>query len=233
MYSGLTSNGSTSLRIWEKLVGKLEFISLSYHPEFANNDHFLNLYNFILSNSSNVVPCIRIMTPADPQLFKKSLELYNKIIQLPDYSYEFVKIQNDFGENIRHSHYDKAQEEFLSSQKYSEHIPNRKNHRTSVIYLEHHITYNNNITELLRPNNLVNNNQNHFSGWSCQAGIESLFIGQSGEVYKASCKIDGVFSNIQKEDFLLPDKPVKCVLGKCSCQSDIMISKNKILSSLS
>ena len=46
-YSGLTTNGSVSLRFWERVSTYFNYICLSFHPESADPDKFLKTYQFL------------------------------------------------------------------------------------------------------------------------------------------------------------------------------------------
>jgi organic radical activating enzyme len=67
---------------------------------------------------------------------------------------------------------------------------------------------------------------NVFTGWSCGAGTENLFIGMDGEIHGASCRVGGQYGNIY-EDFTIPASWVNCDKSVCSCGADLFIPKVK------
>jgi len=227
MYSGLTSNGSGSLKLWEKIIDKLEFISISYHPEFINDESLLKLLNLMHDDSRVIIPTIRLMSPSEEIHFKKAKDFVDKLKErYENYAYEFVKIQNDFGVGIKESNYSNEQESFLINNNYTEIRKSPEKTRYSDIYLEHQITYKSGKSEILRANDLVNNNTINFQNWDCNAGLESLYIDYNGDVFMAGCKINGAIINLQRENsFEFPANPVTCSFKRCICQADIMISK--------
>jgi organic radical activating enzyme len=67
---------------------------------------------------------------------------------------------------------------------------------------------------------------NAFTGWSCGAGSENLFIGMDGEIHGATCRVGGELGNIF-EDFEIPPKWLSCDKAVCSCGADLFIPKVK------
>ena len=85
--------------------------------------------------------------------------------------------------------------------------------------------------KLIHANDIIKNHQNNFTGWTCNAGIESLMINGDGEVYRATCKVGGSIGNIYSNTCVIPDAPIICTRAWCTCAADIYITKvNKPIS---
>jgi hypothetical protein len=80
-------------------------------------------------------------------------------------------------------------------------------------------------------NYLLNTNRTDFRGWSCNIGLESLFIFWDGDVKKGNCHQGGVLFNIRDhEQHELPDRGELCFQPICTCGTDILVTKAPLLS---
>jgi hypothetical protein len=78
------------------------------------------------------------------------------------------------------------------------------------------------------PNKYITEGENKFAGWYCAAGLESLFIGHTGDVKIANCLQGGNKFHINDHaDYQLPTKGVICTQKLCFCGTDFLISKEK------
>jgi len=73
-------------------------------------------------------------------------------------------------------------------------------------------------------NTLLKNRQNSFVGWKCMAGIETLYIENDGNIFRATCKQGGPIGNIS-EDFKIPNNPIICAKQWCNCAADLNTTK--------
>jgi MoaA/NifB/PqqE/SkfB family radical SAM enzyme len=85
----------------------------------------------------------------------------------------------------------------------------------------------NNIEEY-HANDIIKLHMNQFKNWRCNAGIESLMINWDGEVYRATCRVDGSLGNIYNDSFIIPKTPVICTRNWCTCEADIPLTKTNI-----
>jgi hypothetical protein len=80
-----------------------------------------------------------------------------------------------------------------------------------------------------QSNTYITQGKNKFAGWYCAAGLESLFIGHTGDVKIANCLQGGNKFHINDHaDYQLPTKGVICSEKLCFCGTDFLISKEKI-----
>ena len=86
------------------------------------------------------------------------------------------------------------------------------------------------VDEFGESNQLLNNNLTDFRGWSCNIGLESLFIFWDGTVKKGNCHQGGVlFSIDDHHNHPLPTTAELCFQPICHCGTDILITKAPIL----
>jgi hypothetical protein len=99
----------------------------------------------------------------------------------------------------------------------------------SVAYFE------NGKTKKAKSNAYINNNWNSFEGWSCDIGIDSVYIHWDGEI-KGACQqpmygLDYAF-NILDEQFVgkfNPEfKPSICTKKNCFCSPETHVSKFRL-----
>ena len=73
-------------------------------------------------------------------------------------------------------------------------------------------------------NMVFTKNLNDFRTWTCNAGIETLYIHNDGNIYRGNCKFGGEIGNINT-DFQLPTEPIICGKEKCNCAADLFTTK--------
>jgi hypothetical protein len=66
--------------------------------------------------------------------------------------------------------------------------------------------------------------ENRWQGWRCAAGVEAVRIMADGKVYRSTCRVGGPLGTIETE-FELPSKFITCDRSRCSCISDILLTK--------
>lgn len=77
----------------------------------------------------------------------------------------------------------------------------------------------------MHANDIIKKHLNHFKGWTCNAGIESLMINWDGDVHRATCRVGGSLGNIYTGTFSIPTEPVTCTRNFCTCAADIPLTK--------
>lgn len=88
---------------------------------------------------------------------------------------------------------------------------------------------------------LIAARQNRFKGWTCNAGLQTLYIDYDGTVWIANCagavnnpntnaighisEEWGYVGTILEDDYTWPTKPVICPMTSCGCGADVCTSK--------
>jgi len=88
---------------------------------------------------------------------------------------------------------------------------------------------------------LVSQRLNRFKGWTCNAGMQTLYIDYDGSVWVANCagaannpnskalghisEEWGYVGDIFQDDYTWPTRPVICPFSSCGCGADVCTSK--------
>lgn len=205
-----SSNGSRTLRYWKSFKAPLDRIYLSFHAEFADVDHFLNITKIL---SSKYTTHVFIMY--NPAYKQKCLELADKIesnnIQNCSFAFKFI---ND--DAINYTEEDKH----LMSRTYQTWNEN------SIDYRRSHFS-----NSKLKQNGKVINDlyayirdgKNKYKGWKCQQGDNYLYIDKDGSIYGAACRTVK-YGNVWK-DYNIDLQRIICTKNTCSCVADIRLTK--------
>lgn len=70
---------------------------------------------------------------------------------------------------------------------------------------------------------------NHWAGWYCAIGKESLHISPDGNIWGGACRNNGYLGNVYDQVYYLPSEWHKCTRRACSCGADMQIRKVKDL----
>jgi organic radical activating enzyme len=228
---GMTTNGTKPLAFFEKYAQFFQWISFSFHPEFTRPEKFLA--NIAESSKESDVT-IRAMMPAEPSLWQKSRDLidlatqWNAEKKFSSYvGCDVVPIAVGFGtEHTRPTEYSPAQSEFFRETKI---------HFDGNVKREPRLNPLNRIgfstvktperLEVLDTTKLLSQNQTDFRGWTCDIGLEQLFIDEKGEIVRAGCRVGGTLGHIFDADLKFPTAPVRCSKSYCHCNTDILTSK--------
>ena len=226
---GLTSNGSVSLRFWERVSSYFDYICLSFHPESADPDNFLKTYKFLHDHPKTVIPSIRVMMHPKDSLWEKSVALVEKLKKFPNWTYQCVHILDDYGSSSKKIDYaSKEKEEYLLKNAFVEQYKDNRFVYLPKVGFNYGVEYEDHTFETLDENKLINKNQVNFKGWDCNIGLEQLFILYDGNIFRAGCQVGGYLGNIfDYEKIKFPIGSVKCYRNACYCPTDIRISKRR------
>ena len=222
--SGMTTNLSRSVRYWEDNAGKFKWIAMSFHPEFAEVDEFLEKAKAVSKQTRGI---IRVMM--HPNYWDKSMALIDKFKNDESIicNLEVVFPQDDFAigtkfvdlnftdEQIKFMH------EFKFICRYTIQDPNE-------FYLGIKTVYNNgnDLEEKFGDvNDLVNKRLTKFKDWVCYIGLEELHISMEGFLNRGNCWVEGIFGNVKDDNIIFPKLPIICNKEFCHCTTDIFVTK--------
>lgn len=77
----------------------------------------------------------------------------------------------------------------------------------------------------INSDHLVATDQIGFLGWTCYAGVDSLYVDFDGSLYVGFCQSGGAIGHLSDKDLLFLDQPVTCSKQWCTCNMDIPIRK--------
>lgn len=223
----MTSNGSKSFEVWERIAPYFDRIQLSCHHEYVKIDEFVNLCDYLYEK--NVVVSVSVMM--DPYNWDKCISL---VKSLKNSKHRFtIRYVELLGNNI---HYTKEQKKLLS--KHRARFPNlfwfwknNKYYRSKVTGFD-----DKNKKYKLKDNHLLLNKQNNFFGWECSLGINWINILHDGEItglcgqslYGLKTKYNFRSENFVNE-FSPTIIPTKCNQLSCNCMAETNMPKKKII----
>lgn len=200
------SNGSRDLNYFRAIEAFTDGLILSYHPEYANKDHFVEI--------SKVMTCpIVVNLMLTPSNFEDMLEvadyLYanSNMAVWPKVVLDKQSMSNDIAP------YTTAQRNKINNWPYFRKLDDSKIHRGEILLDGVNVS----------ANDLLLNGLNKHKGWNCYSGVDQINVGFTGEVYRADCQVGGVIGTIQ--DVVLPTTPQRCDKDSCNCLSDIYLRK--------
>jgi organic radical activating enzyme len=220
---GFISNGSRTIRWWEQNKHYFDHVCISYHPEFADPDHFLEVVKIM---SGVCRTHANVMMSTDKELFDKGLKLAGRFRdEFTDLSLALQPLVIDFG-NERFP-YEDWQVEIMDNhyELFGSNIKILKPYKLYRGSMDMVDTVND-LWENKDAHRFIADNKNNWKGWDCWAGVEQLAIDFDGTVRRGWCLVGGDLGNIKKpEDINWPTEPVRCNKSFCHCNFDIMCKK--------
>ena len=215
---GLISNGSRTLRYWKENKQYFDHVCLSFHPEFGDADHFIEVVK-ILNN--DVRSHVNIMM--SPTEFDYCFDMANKVKDLGNISMALQPLIHDFGEVL--FDYTPDQKKIIDDQHnlISRHI---KFDRTFDYYRgAMKMVHADGTSVVSSAHRFINDKENDWSGWKCYAGVEQLIVDQRGMISRGWCLEGGTVGSLFDENLRLPTVPIVCTKKMCHCNFDIMSTK--------
>jgi MoaA/NifB/PqqE/SkfB family radical SAM enzyme len=217
---GLISNGSRTLRYWEENKQYFDHVCLSFHPEEADEKHFIEVVK-ILNN--DVRTHVNIMM--SPEKFDFCYAVANKVKNLGNISMALQPLIHDFGDTLydynefQKKIFDKQHELIVKHIKYTKTFDY---YRGAMVKL-----FPDGNKQVSSAQRFVSDKTNDWSGWKCYAGVEQLIVDKDGSVHRGWCKEGGMIGRITDPELNLSIGPVVCGSTMCHCNFDIMCTKEK------
>ena len=215
---GFISNGSRTLRYWQENKQYFEHVCLSFHPEFAEEEHFINVVKEL---HNDIRTHVNIMM--SPEKFDYCYAVANKIKNLGNISMALQPLVVDFGEVLYE--YNDFQKKVFEKQhelivKHIKHTKQFDYYRGAMRMVD---TAGNH--KVAGAHRFISEKANDWSGWKCYAGVEQLIVDMDGTIRRGWCKVGENIGNIHDATLLLPTEPVVCNKTMCHCNFDIMCTK--------
>jgi len=215
---GMISNGSRTLRYWEENKQYFDHVCLSFHPEFAEEKHFIDVVKLL---HNDVRTHVNIMM--SPEKFDHCYAIANKIKNLGNISMALQPLIHDFGDTLYD--YNDFQKKIFDKQHelITKHIRFTKPfdyYRGAMRTVDSEGN-----TQVTSAHRFINDKTNDWSGWKCYAGVEQLIVDMDGTIHRGWCKVGDTIGNISDIELKLPTQPVICTKTMCHCNFDIMSTK--------
>ena len=219
----ILTNGSRTLKWWNRTKPYLDKVSISYHHQEANVDHTIEVVNEIQTDCQTNIQMLMDINDWD-----KCVSIFEKLRNNTVVPIQIKKLQVEFGQRGWMAYSDKQQQWMVEAHKTTANRPSTKRNKTSLgincYYSDGSVTQETN-------HNLIQAGKNKFEGWKCNIGRDLVVIKANGDVVPANaCNQKIIMGNIKKnpEDFNLLTNPIICEYKECTCGSDIEINKEEI-----
>lgn len=246
VYVSLITNGSRTLRWWQENGHNIDNIHLTHHVAQADLDHTIAVADLMYQFGKKIT--VKVLM---------DLACWDKCLEAVDYlkknsKTRFIIMTREVTEpetltlggikavSSDDLKYTPEQKKYLS--KGLRRIPgllwfwkNRNLLRSGEIRLHESVaTLSDGKKVKAKAETYLNKNWNNFKGWSCNIGIEGVFIDWLGDI-KGSCNhtlygLDYSYNILDDdfaEKFVLVPKPVTCKNYNCFCLPETHISKFK------
>jgi len=212
----IVSNGSRSVEWWKKVADKISYLIVSYHMEYASEDHITEVMKLFDGNSQ-----ISFMIP--PEKFDEAVEMMPRISENSETLLipKFLRIK--FTSELYP--YTQEQLDFFNKTVYGgKYYTGAGKYSYGRIYRQSDDGKNELVGNVRQ---LYLKKLNRWKGWKCWGGIEQLFVEYNGDICVGQCR-RGKFGNIYEDDYELPDEPFICDKDICNCTQDIIDCKREM-----
>jgi len=241
------TNGSMPAKMYERCSEALKSVNifLSFHPETADIEKFVNLTVRLKENGGKVevramlVPTLfNRVNVLEEQLKPHSIGI-NKLIVFPLVNTTTQHINMPF-QTSRHledytqksdltlDYFSEDEKAIIKSiedeRKNSAPTNNRKNFKINLTVEEDGIIK----TTQASAYSIIMKDLNKFKGWSCNVGMKKLAIDANGDMHFGICKNDGKIGNVFNDEIVFNTIPTICRRSQCLTVDEIMVTKHVI-----
>jgi organic radical activating enzyme len=226
----VSTNGSRTLRWWKENGKYFDHVRISVHPEKADGLHLANVADILYENNVSVIASVLM----DPNNWNHCTSLVDNlksskhkwIVTVSEILHPTVTYSNEqkiYLENrvIRHS-----------GLWYRYNILRKKKPK----YYKPTVIFDNGETQTVDTHWIILNKHNKFNQWSCNVGVDTLFINKDGDL-TGSCgemlynlnKKFNIYSSSFVEEFDIDIIPTQCTKSICICQDEANVDKESKL----
>lgn len=207
------TNASRTLRYWEKFKTQRAFVFLSWHHEYANDEHFYNVAKIMQEKASVSIPLMVL-----PNNFERAKTLFEKLSTLD------VEITPKF---VRTSINGTTYFEYTDEQRIW--IQNTKHNKMKPFGIDWKIPQNLHFDGIpIKFMKVLDQGLHKFKGYTCTAGIKRLMVEPNGNIKRCTKNVGGSLGNIFT-GYTLPDSPIVCDYEACPCKLDAVVEKWKTI----
>ncbi len=204
------TNASRTINYWNQFKTQRAFVFLSWHYEFADDDHFYSVAEIMQHKASVSVPLMIV-----PDNFERAKQLYQRLTALniectPKFTrtsvngtsyFEYTDEQRQW---IQNNHYNKMKPFGIDWE-----IPRNLHFNGKKIKFM----------------DVLDQGLHKFKGYTCTAGIKRLMVEPNGNIKRCTKNVGGSLGNILTGDYTLPDEPIVCDYSACPCKLDAIVEK--------
>jgi len=239
----ILTNGSRTLRWWEKNANIFDEVIISYHPQSADYKHVTDVSN-ILTDKGTVCSIQSAIYPPLLELNFEAAKYYHENSKC--ITHNSKALQETLGSDNTFIYPDGAFDKLRKYDGLPKHwqdiessdspeaiheISKRKFLRKSMGKQMRYVNTKTGKSEVFdNANHIMERGQNTWKGWKCMIGIEALVVNLNGTVTSGnSCFLNLSHGNINKPDEIdFPTDGRICPQTWCSCVSDTEVTKFKV-----
>jgi MoaA/NifB/PqqE/SkfB family radical SAM enzyme len=194
-----------------------ECIDVSFHPEFADPNSFIDKVNFLYDNGFLKTGGVLM----HPDYWDICTNVFDKLQHTGKIGYSKIKNEDTNSNSIASGfiEYNEEQEKLLSKPS------------TVVTGRFTQVTYSDRVESYKNIDDLFANGITNFKGLSCYVGKSRLHIKPGGDCYPSACLMKFTKSrmgNVYKQDLKHIKNPIICPFNFCGCGPDMRIEKKAI-----
>lgn len=206
---GVVSNASRPIAFWERAAPYLYFTILTYHPENAKLDKFLEIANLVYKVKKVIG---RVNVVMLPERWDECVNVYNTFVNA-GINVVAKQLLIGFGEGCKGSGLDYTPEQidWIANSAFPTGVGSPS---INVYNDKHEVIHFTSATELFAMK------QTNFMGWKCYVPGQYLVISSVGNTFTTSCDQKEKVGNIFGE-FTFPNEPIICQQKLCWAYSDV------------
>ena len=235
----LVSNGVRTVDWWARNAKLFGYVTLSYHPEYADYRHITKVSN-ILCEAGVGVGILCLWYPPKWETLVEAREYFIAHSQasfitvqpltLHSYSKAGAELSAGSAENSNWP-YSEAQQAFLRETKTIIRKAKIEDARWLMVSVKYSHSAHPDQPMVVEPSMLSSHGFNNWKGWDCYVGIDTLHFEQNGDVRRDTmCRVAKPFGNWKTdnlESLAWPTQPIRCPFSACSCAHDFRARKEK------
>lgn len=212
------TNASRSIEWWQEYADKIYKVTVSYHPETADDSIFEKV-RYIGSRTN-----VGVFTLMYPPYWDKAITAYNSFLKMDNVTLAPSRVFNrQSGASDVSYEYSAEQLDWLEK---NSNVLFRGNTQPPPAgnYWGNTYIETDGISQILDEVSLVNSKKNTFVDWKCNMGVDHIYIDQFGNIKQSACRQAETFSSIVNFTGLLVESTV-CKTAWCMCTADVLIPK--------
>jgi len=222
----MNSNGSRTIRWWDKNADAFDKILFSYHHKEADLNHYINVLDTVYDKG---IP-INALIMMDPTAWDETIEAIETMKNQSKNSWFICTME------VHPPQYTVEQREI-----FKKHVKRRppilkvlKDEWENVTKGKTKLIYSDGSKQRIERNYLSTNDLNNFEGWMCNIGIEVINIQKDGKITGTCGNLvygEDKFYNLYDSNFVETFNPKLvpslCTKKHCWCQPEMLMTKWK------
>lgn len=202
----LVTNGSGSLEWWKDVAPYFKYVEISYHPQYANRNHIIDVYKFLKQQENYIDVKVRVHVSNDDEHWLRGISAYEY--------FKMMFIKSDL--KLLYSNFMKGNQFYpykTYQLEYYYHTIGKKFETEKTVYKDTAIVPRRQRHDINQKT--LTGEEFNFEGKLCHAGLDQLIVTSDGDVYKGWCKSGGKLGNVKERNIVIPTEPTLCSINYC------------------